>query len=398
MGRIIHRYLFREVTVPFLLGLSLFTFILLVARLLKLIELVVSRGVPFLYVVRLISYIMPAFLEVTVPMAMLLAILIAFGRLSADSELIALRASGVSLYQLVPPVALFVTLATAVTALLAIHARPWGNRSLQTALYELARTRASAGLKPEIFNDDFPGLVIYAERIEPGTGHLLHVLISDEREPGQRNIILAREGLMISDAETQTVTLRLLNGAIQSADTKASAAQYHTEFQSYDVNLDLRQAFAGLRERERDPKEMTMAQLRRAIRAKQAERRPYGPELAEYHRKFAIPFACVVFGLVGVPLGIQPARAVKVWGFALSLALIFVYYMLLTAGQALAEQNLAPAWLGLWLPNLAFLILGTYLFRQAVAEREILALSRLRQGLATARGFLSRRLGLEGTP
>ena len=113
MGKIVHRYVFREIVVPFLFGLSVFTFILLIARLLKLIELVVTRGVPVLNILQLLSYIMPAFLEVTVPMAMLLAILIAFGRLSADSEMVALRSSGLSLYQLIAPVAIFALLATA---------------------------------------------------------------------------------------------------------------------------------------------------------------------------------------------------------------------------------------------------------------------------------------------
>src|SRR5437870_10333760 len=128
MTKILHRYVFREILVPFGFGLSVFTGILLIARLLRLIELVVTRGVPALNILRLLGYIMPAFLEVTVPMAMLLAILVAFGRLSADSEMIAMRSSGLSLYQLVQPVAIFVVLAMLATAALSILSRPWGNR------------------------------------------------------------------------------------------------------------------------------------------------------------------------------------------------------------------------------------------------------------------------------
>src|SRR5262250_972176 len=156
MTKILHRYVFRDILVPFGFGLSVFTGILLIARLLRLIELVVTRGVPVVNILKLLSYILPAFLEVTVPMAMLLAILVAFGRLSADSEMVALRSSGLSLYQLVPPVAMFVVLAMVATAGLSIWARPWGNRSLRSALFEIARTRASACIKPQIFNDDFP--------------------------------------------------------------------------------------------------------------------------------------------------------------------------------------------------------------------------------------------------
>ena len=394
MGKIVHRYIFREILVPFVLGLSVFTFVLLLARLLKLIELVVNRGLPALSILRMLSYILPAFLEVTVPMAMLLAILVAFGRLSADSEMIALRSSGLSLYQLIAPVVVFAALATVATAGLSMYARPWGNRALKTALYDMARTRASAGIKPEIFNDDFPGLVIYTERIEPTGDRLSHVLISDERDPSQHNTIFAREAIMLSDREAQAVTLRLLDGWMHSADSQKQA-EYQTVFQTYDVNLDLRQAFSEMRSQERDAKELNLPQLRRAIVRKLQQGRPITSELVEYHRKFSIPFACVVFGLVAVPLGIQPARAVKAHGFAVSLVLIFLYYIFLSAGQALAERGFVPAVIGLWLPNAMLGVLGLYLFFQAGRERAVLNLERIGEVAARLRDRFTGRVELQ---
>ncbi len=382
MGKIVHRYLFREILVPFGLGLSIFTFVLLLARLLRLIELVVNRGVPFTNVARIFLCLLPAFLEVTVPMAMLLAILVAFGRLSADAEITALRSSGVSLYQLVPPVATFVVIVTIITAGLAWYARPWGNRALRTAMWDIARTRATAGLKPQIFNDDFPGLIIYAEQID-ATDHLDRVLIADERDPEQQNTIFAREGLMIPDPERETLTLRLLEGTIHTTDTSEQAS-YQTDFKSYDVNLDLRATLADSQQRSDDPKELTLPQLAAAIEAKTAAGKPARPELVEYHRKFSIPFACVVFGLVAMPLGIQPARAVRSRGFAVSLVVIFTYYILLSTGQGFAEQGSVPAVVGLWLPNVALGILGLVLFRRAAREQPLVEsrwLERFAEGL-----------------
>ena len=394
MTKILHRYLFREIAVPFLFGLSVFTFILLIARLLKLVELVVNRGVPALNIVRLLTYIMPAFLEVTVPMAMLLAILVAFGRLSADSEMVALRSSGLSLYQLVPPVAIFVLIATVATAALSLYARPWGNRSLKKALFDIARTRASAGIKAQVFNDDFPGLVIYAETIDATSDRLYHVLISDERDSTQQNTIFAGDGLMISDPESQAVTLRLRDGFIHTNDAR-EGTEYQTQFEIYDVNLDLKQMIAGAREKERDPKELTLGQLRRAIAAKQAAHQSFTPELIEFHRKFSIPFACIVFGLVAVPLGVQPVRAARARGFTLSLAMIFAYYVMLSMGQALAEQDSIPAIVGLWLPNVVFAVLGVWLFGQAARERTVTQLERLQNAAAVLREKLVGRLGAE---
>ena len=390
MTKIVHRYIFREILVPFLFGLSIFTFVLLIARLLKLIELVVNRGVPAGNILRVFGYIMPAFLEVTVPMAMLLAILIAFGRLSADSEIVALRSSGLSLYQLVTPVAIFVCLATLTTGALSIYVRPWGNRSLKAALFDIARARASAGIKPQVFNDDFPGLVIYTEAVDSTNDRLHHVLVSDERSTDQHNTIFAREGTMVSNPKTQTVTLRLRDGAIHTTDARGGA-EYQTDFQSYDVNLDLRQTLAAAQD-QRDPKEMTLGQLRRAITAKEAKHLPFGPELVEYHRKFSIPFACLVFALVAVPLGIQPVRAVRARGFSVSLAMIFVYYILLSAGQALAEHELIPAVVGLWLPNGVFAGVGVYLFIQAGRERSGVQFERMQSAVGAFRDKLVARL------
>lgn len=389
--KIIHRYIFREIAAPFLLGLSVFTFVLLIARLLKLTELVVNRGLPAAIILRLLSYILPAFLELTVPMAMLLAILVAFGRLSADSEIIALRSSGLSLYQLLPPVATVAVLTMLLTAVLSIYARPWGNRRLKAALYDIARTRASAGLKPEVFNDEFPGLVIYTDHVDARSDRLQHVLIADERDPRQRNTIFAREGLMLSDRDAQTVTLRLLDGWMHTVDSR-DKAEYQTDFGSYDVNLDLRQALAEERRRD-DPKEFTLGELRRAIAAKRAKGERCGPELVEYHRKFSIPAACLVFALVALPLGIQPARAVKSRAFSTSLALLFVYYIFLSTGQALAARNLLPAVVGLWLPNALFAGLGVRLFARALREQPAIGSDWLERRLSELRHWLAGRLG-----
>src|SRR2546427_10446330 len=124
MGPTLRRYFLWEVTVPFLFGIGVFTFILLIARMLKLVELVVNRGVSPLEIGKLFAYILPTFLEVTVPMALLLAVLLAVGRLSADSEIVALRSSGISLYQMMVPIAFFIFLAYLLNTALAIYARP----------------------------------------------------------------------------------------------------------------------------------------------------------------------------------------------------------------------------------------------------------------------------------
>jgi len=137
MSKILNRYIAREITIPFLLGLSIFTFIMLMDRLLKLTELVINKGVKLVEIVKLIIYILPSFFTVTIPMAFLLAVLLAFGRLSSDEEITAAKSSGISLIQMMPPVFMLSLIAFAATLFLSVYALPWGNHSFKTGIYDI---------------------------------------------------------------------------------------------------------------------------------------------------------------------------------------------------------------------------------------------------------------------
>jgi lipopolysaccharide export system permease protein len=394
MGKILNRYVFVEIVVPFVFGLAVFTFVLLIARILKLVELVVNRGVPLLDILKTFALILPAFLEVTVPMALLLAILLGFGRLASDSEVVALKTSGVSLYQMTVPVAVFMVLASLVTFAIAIWVRPWSNGALREQLFQVVKSRVSAGFKEKVFNTDFPGLVLYIEEIEPGGGTLKGLLISDARNPQNRNTVIAKIGLLVPNEAQKTVTLRLLDGTIYGVGGSSGSFQ-KTDFTVYDVSLSLTN-FGEMRPKEKDPKEMSLQELRAAITKAHASGQKANEEEIELHRKFSIPFACVVFTLVGVPLSIPPSRAVRSRGFSMSLALIFLYYIPLTVGQTLADKGIVPAVVGLWLPNAVFLAIGVFLFRNAARELPIRALEYLELWAMRARALVTERFRMLG--
>ena len=368
--RTITRYILREIAVPFALGVAVFTLILLIARILKLVEMVVNRGVPLLEVIKLFSYILPAFLEVTVPMALLLGVLVAFGRLSSDSEITALKTSGVSLYQLVRPVVFFAVPVYILALGMSVYARPWGNSLLRNALYEIAKTRASAGIKEKVFNDDFSGLVIYVDHIEPPGNMLRGILISDSRDQAQRNTVFARVGYLVPNEPLHTLTLRLLEGSVHAFYQK-DASYHRTDFTTYDITLDLNTALANLRPHERDANELSMAELRAGIAAKRSAGQPAYAERVELQRRFSIPFACLALAAIGIPLGIQPTRSVHSRGFTLSLALIFAYYLLLTLGESLGQRGVLPAGIAMWLPDLLLSGLALALFSRAARETHL---------------------------
>jgi len=367
MGSTLHRYLFLQILGPFVGGLALFTFVLLIARILKLVEMVVNRGVPAVEILQLFSYILPAFLEVTVPMALLLACLMAYGRLSADSEIVALRASGLSLYQISAPAAAFALLVWVASLGLSLYARPWGNEALRTGIFELARSRASVGLKQHVFNDEFPGLVIYVEQIEPPGNELRRILISDRRQPGDENTVVARRGQLLADEKAHSVNLRLYDGFIFSNQERVGEYD-KTDFNVYDVSLDLGHALGAVDQRERDPSEIRTAELRDRIDELRSSGEPALAERVELARRLSVPFASLVFALVGIPLGLQPVRAVRSRGLAVSLGIILLYYLMLSGGETLGRQGRASVTLALWMPNLVLGAIGLYLFVRAARE------------------------------
>ena len=378
MGRTLNRYIFQEILTPFFLGLAVFTFILLIARILKLVELVVNRGIPFFDMLKIFAYILPAFLEVTVPMALLLALLLAFSRLSADQETIALKTSGISLYQVTVPIAVFVLFTYLLTLFLTLHARPWANTALKAALYHATKTRATAGLQEKVFNTDFDGLVLYVEEIHPPGTLLQGIMIADRRNSQQHNTIFAQTGLLIPNEQTHSLTLRLFDGTIHGVLSQEKS--YHrTNFTVYDVTLSLDALLAAKKTKDKNPQEMTFPELRQAIARRGAAGLGANTELVELHRRFSIPFACIVFALVGLPLGMQPTRAIRARGFTLSLTLIFLYYIFLTMGEDLGRKGILPIPLALWLPNLVLGGIGGYLFLRSAREVPLLGQVRLGQ-------------------
>ena len=189
-----------------------------------------------------------------------------------------------------------------------------------------------------MFNDDFSGLVIYVDRIEPPGNTLRGILISDTRDPTQHNTVFAEVGLLVPNEALHVLVLRLLGGSIHAFYPK-DRSYHRTEFSIYDITLDLNTALAKLQPREKDASEMTIPELRAAIAAKRAAGQTAYGEAVELQRKFSIPFACLAFAAIGVPLGIRPSRSVRSRGFTMSLAIIFAYYLLLTIGESLGERG-----------------------------------------------------------
>jgi lipopolysaccharide export system permease protein len=366
----IHRYILREISAPTILSLLIFTFVLLMGRIPRLTELVINKGVPALEIVRLFSYLMPTFFSITIPLSFLLGILLAFGRFSADSEFIALKASGVSLYNLVKPVFILAVLFTILTAWLTTSIIPASKTAFKSKLFQIASSSINASIRPGVFNGDFEGIVLYVRGMDEQSGIMRDVFISDEREGEIPAIIVARKGRFISDPNQYTITLRLSDGSIHRRPPKGDRATYQTiNFNKYDINLNTG-GRADKNKRHRSHSELSWSELDQAIKKKQNTKKVYSL-LAEKHKRIVIAFAPLVLVLVGVPLGLQSQRSGKGSGFSLALLVFLVYYVLLSLAGNIAENGILPAAVILWLPNFCFLVGGSWFLHCTAIERPV---------------------------
>jgi lipopolysaccharide export system permease protein len=369
----LNRYLIAETLPPFFLGLLTFTFVLLIARILKLIELVVTRGVPLSQIGMLFALILPTFLELTVPMAFLLAVLIALGRLSSDQELLALKASGISPLQILWPLGTVAVIIGVVTLLLTMFARPAANLAMKKELYNIAKSRVGTALKEKVFNDEFPHILIYVEEIIPPGNTDQGVLIIDKRDHMKDDIILGKVALISTDEETNTLGLKLFDGSIyEKQRNRAGFSQ--TRFNIYDYKLDLDELVGPVKKRSVGPKEMPLRSLISTIQEKQQKGAKAIPERMELHQRVAFAFVPLVFCLLGVALTLLPrnSRTNRSWGFALCLFWLLAYYGLLSLGKAAGDKGFLHPALALWLPNIVITAISLHLFSKALRESPLL--------------------------
>lgn len=366
MRKTTYFYILKEVLPIFFIGLMTFTIILLMDKILKLIELIVTRGVSISQILKLLLFISPSFLIFTIPMAVLLGTLLSFGRLSGDSEIIAFKASGMSLYQLFLPIGVLSIFGCLLTTYLVFYGLPWGNRGFMSTLYVIAQSKADIEIKERVFNDAFDGIVVYVDKVPIHGKKIEGILIYDERDPAKIGTIFAKEGFLMSNPKSQEIILRLFNGDIHRFEPRGNVYQ-KVRFDAYDLRLELTKAFTAIGKKLKD-KEMSIDEIKEKMKKMEGNGEDTTSLKVELHKRFAFPFACIVFGLIGVPLGIQPRRSGRSYGFVFSILIILSYYISLTASEILAVRHTVPTFLAGWAPNFLFGGLGVYLLIKAANE------------------------------
>lgn len=402
---VLDRYIIRELIGPFCLGTVLFTFFFLIDRIYHLADLVVTKGVPFHLVLQLLVFILPAFLALTSPMALLVAVLLAGGRLAGDLEIVACRAAGIGPLRLLRPVLLAATAVMLVTAAFTLYVAPLASREFQVQLLRILQARATSALRERVFTSAFNGITLYVEELSASQVAMTGVLLSDERDPRLSRIITAREGRILTDERSGRITLRLVNGAVNEADVvpvevpaaagegvpaggAASAARYrHARFSVYDmtvaVDSPLTPTFRGEKPEKDLPTPALLARIRELAPVPAAQ----VPFLVEWHKRLAFPVAALVFALAAFPLAIRSHRGGRSLALVASLAILVAYYLVLTSLESAAMRQRLPVAVALWTPNALGALVGGLLLLRAMRERRLL---RLTAGWRLAHGLWAR--------
>lgn len=354
MFRTLDRYIFREMLPPFFLSTAVLLLVLVLQKLFRMTELVMAKDVSIASSLKVLLFILPAFLVITIPMSLLVAALTAFSRMSTDSEITAMRASRISLYHMIRPVFFFALLCFAATSATSLVLVPEANTALKSYLFDLVKSRVAVGLEPGVFSSAFSGMVMYVDKMDE-QNNMEGVFISDERSDAEHYTIVARRGTLTADPRTLNVTLALQEGSILTAPRNGQTYPL-MGFARARLFIDVKSSLAGKDAPGRGLEDMSVAELRQDIGKTRGEGKPVYAQETELHKRLSIPFACLIFGLIGAPLGIRRGRSGKSAGIAIALLVFLLYYIVVGGATNLAETGTFPPPLAFWIPNVAMAV------------------------------------------
>lgn len=366
--QLLQRKIFIETVQVFILTLFVILCLILMGRALQLRELLFGLELSLTDTLLLFVYMSPTFLQLAAPISCMLAIFIVFLRLESDREMIALKAGGVSLYQLLLSPILFALCAGLMTLFLAFYGISWGMNNFRNTIIDVATNRAKIVIQAGVFNKDIPGFVLYAKQVDPISGFMSQVLVQDsslalddDAHTNENNTfdttILAPEGHIDTDREKGDLLFLLKNGKIYSSEHDSSNI---LRFREYIVRIPLNNVFSGLDLGPIEPKEMSFEELLALSpdEVRQKSEKVANKLIIERHKRLVFPFACFVLGLLSIPMSIACAGVNKQQGLGLALLLFIVYYGFLSTGISIGEKGKLDPYIGIWLPNLFFIIVA----------------------------------------
>lgn len=365
MPRLLYTYLINQVLAPFYASLLILTSILFLSKLIPILDIILDYNIFLGDFVRLYAYFTPQLLLFALPMSSMMGVILGTTSINNENELMVLKASGISLYRMLPPIVLVAISTAVLTGLFSIYLIPAGNRAKLELAFQLAKEKVERSMHEKRFSESLGDIVLYADRIDEKTKTWNGVYISDMRDSSHPVTIISKSGIISADTTAGTLSISLFKGIL---NRNTSDAVQTIDFERYDINLPLETPTTNPLAK---TGKATMLQSELLAEADRLGRntREASAYLYEYHKRLALPVSCFILTLLGFPLGFLSGPRHKNIGIPLGLAIFIFYYILLTGSQIISESLILPVGLAMWLPNLIFFLL-TALFIRIVAQEE----------------------------
>ena len=375
---LLQRRLLAEFSKVFTLSLAILLLFILMGQALRLRDMLLGLELGLVDTLRLFAYLTPSLLQYIMPVACMLAVFLTFLRMSSDREPIALKAGGVSLYQMLPAPLAFSGFCALVSLWITLFLVGWGAGHFRAEVLDIASSRARVVLRPGVFNQDIPNKVFFARRVDPERGILEQVLVEDKSRAELRLTILAPHGRLGVDYTRGELLFLLKNGRIY---TEREDSITTLGFEEYVVRLQLNEMFESLDLGPLKPREMTWEQLVNADDSELARSDEwfFQKVLVERHSRVVFPLACILLSLIAIPVAVSLEGVRRQSGMVMGLVIFLLYYTVLSAGMNMGKYNGVNPLYCIWLPNLAFLLSGLEGIHLAAQERMPHALEWLRR-------------------
>jgi lipopolysaccharide export system permease protein len=347
------RSICKELALTFLVCVFSLLMLILISRGIHMHDLFLGIELSFTDTILLFCYMAPMSLFLVLPVSCMSSVFLAFSRMNADRELIALKAGGISIYHMMAAPLLFSFVCLGMTFFISVYGISWGTQHFRSTILHIANTRAKIILQPGVFNRDLQGLTLFARKVDPVSGKLQQVIFEDNTRDKKTSItILAPEGEIITDEKNGDLVFRLVNGRIYREDHGNVSI---LEFADYTVRLNIGIFLSGIKLNEIRPNEMAWSDLVRFTRGDGEQDASLQRKIwVEIHKRWALPVACVVLGLFALPLACIFEGVRRQSGIMLALIFFLLYYSLFSAGMTMGEAGLLPPFAGLWLANAVF--------------------------------------------
>ena len=363
MIKSVDRYILKEIASPFGIGLLVYTFTLLLNMILLLSEQLISKDVSGMTILKILVYLLPNFLSFTIPMATLMGVLAGLSRMSTDSEIVAFKTLGINNLRILMPIMLFSVVGWFVSSYLIMYVAPEANFRLDQLRTRIFLTKSVADIKSRVPNRDFSPYIIYFNDIDHNTGEWKDVFLYSMKQGDNDTVILAKRGIFKNPRDEERYIL-LKNAWIHS-------------FKKREPEKGCESTYWGTT-KEKIPRQNEIKQIRRSTHflfpelVKKMKAQPKNILFAiEFHRKFALPFACLAMGFLALSLGISTKKGGKVSGFIISLGIIFIYYSIITASQNLVVKGILSPFVGMWSADIFLIIAGIIAYYYCSKEKTI---------------------------